>query len=56
MTWLTLWKWTLILGTAGFAILSVVVIIGGALDIRSLFRSLRKQHQQDTGDPSTPQD
>ncbi len=44
--WLSLWKWTLILGVILFAGLSVAVIIGGAFDIRSLFRSLRVQHER----------
>jgi len=48
--WLPIWKWTLILGVIAFAVLSVVVIIGGAFDIRSLFRSLAKQHEQQTPD------
>jgi len=54
--WLPIWKWTLILGVTAFAILAVVVIIGGAYDIRSLFRSLRAQHEQQNrpGDGALP--
>ena len=54
--WLPIWKWTLILGATAFAVLSVVVIIGGAYDIRSLFRSLRAQHEQQDhpGDGALP--
>jgi hypothetical protein len=44
--WLSIWTWTLITGVVLFAGLSIAVIIGGAFDIRSLFRSLATQHQQ----------
>ena len=46
--WSAVWKVTLI-GTSGlFAIMSLLVIIGGALDVRKLFRRL--QEQQDKTD------
>ena len=46
--WSGVWKVTLI-GTSGlFAIMSLLVIIGGALDVRKLFRRL--QEQQDKTD------
>ncbi len=49
--WLGLWEAVLIIGVVLFAVLAVVVIIGGAFDIRSLFRSLAAQHrQQDEGE------
>lgn len=44
-TWLPIWTWTLIIGVALFACLSVAVIIGGASDIRAMFRSLAEQHE-----------
>mgnify|MGYP001172411652 CR=1 FL=1 len=41
--WEGIWKVTLI-GTCGlFAILSVLVIVGGALDVRKLLRRLRER-------------
>ena len=41
--WEGIWKVTL-LGTCGlFAILSVLVIVGGALDVRKLLRRLRER-------------
>ena len=45
-TWLPIWTWTLVLGVIFFAVLSVVVIIGGVYDIRAMFRSLAEQHQR----------
>lgn len=62
--WLPFWKWTLIVGVGLFAGLTVAVIIGGAFDIRSLFRSLREQHEHggpdeaggDHGEPSEPRE
>ncbi len=44
-TWLAIWTWTLILGVALFACLSVAVIIGGASDIKAMFRSIAEQHE-----------
>ncbi|RZO59924.1 MAG: ABC transporter ATP-binding protein [Limisphaerales bacterium] len=44
--WSAVWKVTLI-GTSGlFAIMSLLVIIGGALDVRKLFRRLQEQHDK----------
>mgnify|MGYP006166206915 CR=1 FL=1 len=51
--WEGIWKVTLI-GTCGlFAILSVLVIVGGALDVRKLLRRLREREasgEADSGD------
>ena len=51
--WEGIWKVTLI-GTCGlFAILSVLVIVGGALDVRKLLRRLRERQssgESDSGD------
>ncbi len=51
--WEGLWKVTLI-GTCGlFAVMSVLVIVGGALDVRKLFRRLRELEEtcdNDTAD------
>ena len=44
--WILIWKVVLIGGISVFAILAVVVIIGGMFDIRRLFRTLRAQHAQ----------
>ena len=44
--WSGLWKVVLIGGVGLFAILAVVVTIGGAMDVRKLFRTLREQHAQ----------
>lgn len=42
--WILLWKIVLIGGVALFTALAVVVTIGGALDIRRLFQTLRDEH------------
>ena len=42
--WILLWKAVLIGGVGLFAVLAVVVTIGGAFDIRRLFQSLREDH------------
>ena len=48
--WEGIWKVTLI-GTCGlFAILSVLVIIGGALDVRKLLRRLRERESSGESD------
>lgn len=44
--WVFLWKAVLIGGVGLFAALAVVVTIGGALDIRQLFKTLREEHAQ----------
>lgn len=49
--WEGIWKVTLV-GTCGlFAILSVLVIVGGALDVRKLLRRLREREA--SGDPDS---
>ena len=45
-TWILVWKVVLIGGVVLFAALAVVVTIGGAIDVRDLFRTLREQHEQ----------
>jgi len=44
--WIFLWKALLIVGVGMFAALALVVTIGGAFDIRQLFRTLREEHAQ----------
>ena len=44
--WIGLWKVVLIVGIGLFATLAVVVTIGGAIDVRKLFRTLKEQHQE----------
>ena len=45
--WILLWKFVLIAGVGLFAMLAVVVTIGGAFDIRKLLRTLREEHAKD---------
>lgn len=42
--WMLLWKALFLVGVSLFAVLAVVVSIGGAVDIRRLFRTLREEH------------
>jgi hypothetical protein len=44
--WPQFWMWVLLFGLAVFCGLAVVVSIGGVFDIRALFRSIRRQHDQ----------
>ncbi len=46
--WICLWKIVLIGGVGLFVALAVVVTIGGAFDVRRLFRTLREQHAKET--------
>ncbi|MGE0529240.1 MAG: hypothetical protein AB7P49_19455 [Bdellovibrionales bacterium] len=50
--WMLLWQITLVISLVAFSLLSVVVTIGGALDIFKLFRRLKELHSQ--GDPEDP--
>jgi len=48
--WEGVWKVTLI-GTCGlFAVLSILVIVGGALDVRKLFHRLREREASGDSD------
>ena len=48
--WILLWKIVLIGGVGLFTALAVVVTIGGALDIRRLFKTLREEHARATAE------
>ena len=43
--WLTFWEILLVVSLAVFAVLVVLVTIGGFRDIRSMFRALDEQHE-----------
>ena len=45
--WIVLWKLVLVAGVAMFAVLAVVVSIGGAMDVRKLLATLRQQQVAD---------
>ncbi len=44
--WVSFWGWLLVLGLTVFAGLAIVVAIGGASDIRAMFRTIREQHDR----------
>ncbi len=44
--WITFWTWLLICSATVFAVLAVAVTIGGALDIKKLFRSMDAKHAE----------
>jgi uncharacterized protein YpmS len=41
--WIQFWSWFFFISLALFVILAVVVLVGGFLNIRALFKSLSKQ-------------
>ena len=45
--WINFWKYLLFGGLGLFAMLAVLVAIGGFFDARSLFKSLKSQMDQD---------
>jgi hypothetical protein len=45
--WMVLWQVLFVLGVGLFAVLAVVVAIGGAFDIANLIRALRSQHREE---------
>lgn len=47
--WIDFWTVTFLVGVGVFALLAVVVTIGGIGDIRSLFKSISEQHESETG-------
>ena len=49
--WESIWKFVLLCTCGLFAILSVLVIVGGTLDIRKLFRRLREREASGDPDP-----
>jgi len=50
-SWIVLWKVVLIAGVAMFAVLAVVVTIGGARDVRKLLTTLREQQAANASRP-----
>lgn len=46
--WIVLWKVVLIGGIALFAVLAIVVTIGGARDVAKLLRQLKSQSAKET--------
>jgi hypothetical protein len=44
--WIATWKIVLILTLAAFAVMTVFVTVGGAVDIRDLFRQLRAAEEE----------
>ena len=46
-TWATFWGVLFVLVLAVFALLAVVVTIGGFFDVRAMFRTINDQHHED---------
>jgi len=53
--WSIFWKIVFIIGVSAFAILSILVIFGGARDIAKLIQRLRRE-SEDPGDSETLSD
>jgi hypothetical protein len=54
--WQTLWTWALGLSVVLFFVVEVVVVVGGAGDIKDMLASLRKHAAEDAKDPATALD
>lgn len=50
--WLVIWTSLLLFGLLSYALLALVVTVGGMRDVLELFRSLNRQH----GDARPPKD
>ena len=48
-TWIIIWKLLFIIGVSLFAILAILVIFGGAKDIRKLIRRLKSDAEEPSG-------
>ena len=46
--WVTFWSYFFFISLGAFAILAVVVSIGGFFDIRALFKSLSAEHKDES--------
>lgn len=44
--WLTVWTWVFIGALTLFSCLTVVITIGGAVDIRKMLKQIRRQHRE----------
>lgn len=51
--WMFLWQALLIVAVILFAIMAVVVTIGGAVDILRLLRTLREEHARSLADKNS---
>ncbi|MCA9144823.1 MAG: hypothetical protein H6821_12360 [Planctomycetaceae bacterium] len=47
MSWMLLWKVVLLVTIGCFSIMTIVVTIGGALDIRRLFERLKEDRDEE---------
>ncbi len=48
--WISFWTWLLVGAMGVFAVLAVVVSIGGFFDVRAMFRGITEKHD----DPTEP--
>ena len=48
--WITLWTWTFGLSVVLFFLVEVVVVVGGAADIRAMLKTLAEQAKESSGD------
>jgi hypothetical protein len=46
MTWMLLWEIVFLVTTGCFAVMAVIVTIGGVFDIRRLFQKLRDDRDE----------
>lgn len=53
--WASFWGWLFAVSIAFFAILTIVVAIGGAADIRAMFRTIAEQNARHSDDDRSDQ-
>ena len=53
--WLTLWTAILVVTLSVFAVLTVVVAVGGYFDVKELFRSIDQRHAESRDETSSEQ-
>ncbi len=45
--WATFWGWLFVIVLSIFALLSIVVAIGGFFDVKAMFKAINEQHDHD---------
>ena len=45
--WTTFWGWLLVIVLGGYAILAIIITIGGFFDVKEMFAMMDDQHKKD---------
>lgn len=54
--WTSLWTLVLTAGSGGFAVLALVVTVGGFRDVKAMFRRIDAEHAQADREDQRPDD